>query len=67
MAPVKCAAGGEQEWEVETAAGSNFSSPGLAKAALAPEQSDNWRPCAEKKCLSDPPFPYEKLWKDYLF
>lgn len=56
VAPVKCAAGGEQEWEVETAAGSNFSSPGLAKAALTPEQSDSWRPCVEKSAFPIPLF-----------
>lgn len=68
MAPLKCAAGGEHEGEVGTAAGSNFSSvtpwPGQGCFGLRATRSS--KITCRKECHSDHPCPYKKLSKWYL-
>jgi len=56
------------EWEVEAAAGSNFSSvtPWPGWGCFGPRAERSFKTMCRNGCRSDHPFPYEKLWKDYL-
>lgn len=63
MAPLKCAAGGEDKWEEITAAGSNFSSimPWPGQGCFGPRAKWYFKIICRKKYHSDHAFPAEKL------